>query len=70
MNDREKQFYAELKSLLQKYDVEISANDEYQGYPECGEDIRIVAYSPSKFEGFEMVHDMIDIDFGRVIDKN
>lgn len=69
MNEREKQFCAELKALLEKYGVEISASDEYRGYPECGEDIRIVAYASSKWDekNYEKIHDGIDVDFGRYI---
>ena len=67
MNEREKQFCAEFKALLEKYGVELSASDEYKGYPECGEDIRIVAYASSKWYKYDKIHDGIDVDFGRSI---
>jgi len=34
-------FLNDLSSLLKKYNAEITASDEYPGYPECGEDIQI-----------------------------
>ena len=55
MND----FVKELKQLLKKYNVTLSAEDHYQGYPECGEDIRITA----EFNDY----DYEDVDFGQYI---
>lgn len=69
MNEREKQFCEELKALLEKYGVELSASDEYKGYPECGEDIRIMAYASSVWKDAEIVADSIDIDFGKYINE-
>lgn len=37
----EKEFKADLSVLLQKYNAVIEAEDVYQGYSECGEDIQI-----------------------------
>lgn len=34
-------FMKELKSLLEKYKIEITATDEWEGYSECGEDFQI-----------------------------
>lgn len=34
-------FKKELQELLNKYNAQIYAKDEYMGYPECGEDIHI-----------------------------
>ena len=34
-------FLEELKTLLEKYKYEINADDEWQGYSECGQDIQI-----------------------------
>ena len=42
MNKRE-QFEKELKLLLQKYEVELKVEDHWEGYAECGKDIRITA---------------------------
>jgi len=37
----EKEFKADLSTLLKKYNAVIEAEDVYQGYSECGEDIQI-----------------------------
>lgn len=42
MKDRLEEFKKKLADLIDEYQVEITASDEYQGYPECGEDIQIV----------------------------
>ena len=54
MKKKEIDFFTELKELLEKYNVEIESDDEYQGYPECGQDIQIrfdsrFTFSESKF---------------------
>jgi len=50
-----KNFKAELSALLAKYDAVLSAKDHYEGYPECGEDVRITV---------ELKEPCIDIDLG------
>lgn len=40
--DKRLMFFGELKALCIKYKAEISADDHYPGYPESGEDIRMV----------------------------
>ncbi len=52
-------FLNELKGLLNKYKAHIIAQDEYTGYPECGEDIHIRV--EGKSEGYEP---FLDIDLG------
>lgn len=42
----EQEFRSELQSLLDKYGAEIEAKDHYQGYAECGEDVRMTVYIP------------------------
>ena len=37
----ERLFKRELAVLLKKYNAELSCEDHYRGYPECGSDIRI-----------------------------
>ena len=34
-------FKEDLQALLDKYNAELDATDHYQGYPECGEDVRM-----------------------------
>jgi hypothetical protein len=36
-----KMFLSELADLMEKWGVEIYADDEYKGFAECGEDIQI-----------------------------
>ncbi len=35
------EFLRELKALLEKHKCELEADDLWQGYPECGQDIQI-----------------------------
>ena len=69
MNEREIAFLRELKEILTRYEVELTSEDHYPGYPECGEDIRIEAYASSDYsvdeEGLG-----INLDFGRCVDVN
>lgn len=37
------EFRAELAALLKKWGAEISARDHWNGYAECGEDVRMTA---------------------------
>lgn len=41
MKARLDEFKQKLADLIDEYQVEITASDEYQGYAECGEDIQI-----------------------------
>jgi hypothetical protein len=52
-------FLEELAALLKKYNAEIEADDHYQGYPECGQDIRITIDFPDD-----------EVVFDRWIDPN
>lgn len=61
MHKRQK-FLAELLALLEKYDVEIVADDHWTGYAGCGQDVRIEV----EFEDWATE----DIDFGRYIDAS
>jgi len=54
-------FIKELHSLLGKYDAEISAEDQWTGYAECGQDVRMtVEFNDCSIE---------DIDLGSFVDK-
>lgn len=48
--DIKREFMAELTELLKRYDAELSAKDHYQGYAECGEDVRMTVSIPSKWD--------------------
>ncbi len=54
-------FIGELHALLGKYDAELKAEDHWQGYAECGQDVRItVGFKDWKID---------EIDLGKWIDK-
>ena len=53
-------FLVELKSLLSRYEAEIRAEDHWQGYSECGEDVRMTV----EFKDYRIK----DIDLGSWID--
>jgi len=61
------EFMADLNSLLLKYGAEIEAEDHFEGYAECGEDIRITATIPAIYDNGEIVREWIEIDLGRWI---
>lgn len=70
-NKLEQRFRKELKNLLKKYDAEITAEDHWQGYAECGQDIRITVSISGIWDNQGGVYrPQIDIDFGRFIDKD
>jgi hypothetical protein len=52
-------FLVELSTLLAKYDVELTSQDHWAGYPECGENIRITA----EFKDYRVD----DIDLGQCV---
>ena len=53
------EFLRRLKLLLKEFDAEITAEDHWQGYAECGQDIRITV----EFSGYLLE----DIEFGKSI---
>ena len=61
----EQEFRAELQALLDKYGAELEAKDHYQGYAECGEDVRMMVDIPSTWrEDGELVREWTEIDLG------
>ena len=55
-------FLKDLTALLDKYDACLEAKDHYQGYPECGQDVRMTAFISPYSE--------IEIDLGGYVDKD
>lgn len=53
----ESQFRAELQSLLDKYRAELEARDHWEGYSECGEDVRMTVTIPAVY--CETTHDCL-----------
>lgn len=41
-------FVEELRTFLKKWNCELEAKDHYEGYAECGEDVRMTAYFTAK----------------------
>lgn len=66
----EHSFRAELRDLLFRYDAEISAEDHWQGYPECGEDVRMTVTIPGEYDPKtgETIRSWMEIDLGRFQD--
>lgn len=63
-------FTEELKNLLKKYDADLSADDHFQGYAECGQDIRMTVTVPSIYdEKGETVREWTEIDLGKYVDN-
>ena len=63
--DIETAFRAELMALLAKYDAELEAEDHWQGYSECGEDVRMTVTVPAIWdENHDMQREFTEIDLG------
>lgn len=64
----EAEFRADLQALLNKYGANLEAEDHWQGYAECGEDIRITAEIDGVYtKDGELVRPYVSIDLGRYI---
>ena len=63
------QFTAELNALLAKYGAELSAEDHFMGYAECGEDVRMTVTIPAIYDPktFAYIREWTEIDLGRNI---
>lgn len=66
----ESEFLKDFDALLKKYQATFKCEDEFQGYPECGEDIHARITILSKYENGEHISEYTDIDLGcyRTID--
>ena len=61
----EQAFREELQALLDKYGAELEANDHWQGYAECGEDVRMTVTIQGEWdEHGEQVREYTEIDLG------
>ena len=56
------EFLQKLRDLLSEYNVEITADDEWEGYSECGEDIQINIEANFDYPFF-----IDDVKFGKYI---
>lgn len=58
-------FKDELQALLDKYGAELEAKDHWQGYAECGEDVRMTVDIPGIWDkDGETVREYTEIDLG------
>lgn len=63
--DVEAAFRAELIALLEKYDAELEAKDHWEGYSECGEDVRMTVTVPAIWDAdHDMLREWTEIDLG------
>jgi len=63
-------FRAELKALLNKWGAELEARDHWQGYAECGEDVRMTVTIPGHWdkETGDTVREFTEVDLGTLQD--
>jgi len=54
MKEQTKEFMYKLADLLEEYNIEITASDEWSGYAECGEDIQICIENNMHYEDTNM----------------
>ena len=58
-------FKSELQALLDKYGAELSARDKWEGYPECGEDVRMHVNVPAIYDAdHNCLREYTEIDLG------
>lgn len=58
-------FKSELQALLDKYGAELSARDQWEGYPECGEDVRMQVAVPAIYDAdHNCLREYTEIDLG------
>ena len=60
------EFTAELRALLAKYQAELSAEDHFSGYAECGEDVRMTVFVPAVYDALtgDTLREWTEIDLG------
>lgn len=59
-NEIRRQCLDAIKAVLLQYNASITAEDHWQGYPECGEDVRMTV----EFDDWRIE----DIELGRALD--
>ena len=63
--DIEAAFRADLQAVLDKYGAELEAKDYWQGYSECGEDVRMTVNIGAIYdENHETVREATEINLG------
>jgi hypothetical protein len=64
-----KEFKTKLQALLQEYNAELSCEDHWMGYAECGEDVRMTVDIPGVYNEFEEISEWTTIDLGKFFDS-
>ncbi len=59
------QILVELQALLNTYNAELYAEDHYEGYAECGEDVRMTIYVPAVYDADNnCIREATEVDLG------
>ena len=67
----EQAFKAELQALLDKYVAELEAADHWQGYAECGKDVRMEVTIPAIYDvDGDCLREFTCINLGKCIFPN
>lgn len=61
----EETFRKEIKEFLKSWGAEVTAEDHYSGYPECGEDIRITVSIPAIYNDGICLREYCEIQFNQ-----
>lgn len=68
MTEVEAEFRKELQNLLNRYGAELEASDHWEGYAECGQDIRMIVDIPAKYdEDHNCIQEYVTIDLGAFV---
>jgi len=61
-------FRADLVHLLEEWNAELVAEDHWQGYPECGQDVRMTVTIPAIYtKDGETAREAVEVDLGRAV---
>ena len=67
----EREFREALQRLVDEYSTDIEIIDHWQGYPECGRDVRMTAFIPAIYaEDGSCVREFCEIDLGSIVCKS
>lgn len=58
------EFLHRLGELFREYGADLTAEDHWTGYAECGEDIRMTICIPSVYRGADCIREYTEIDLG------
>ena len=64
----EREFREALQRLVDEYSAELEAMDHWDGFPECGQDVRMTAYIPAIYaEDGSCIREFCQIDLWSVV---